>query len=275
MLKNKTVFMVTLLFFFILFIPQPVKAATRQTPTIFIHGLGGSHKSTDQLINAAKKDGAKKMMTINVRSDGSLSVSGHYSTRVKRPLIQVNFLNNEASIKTQSQWLTNVLRALQSQDHMTKYNVVAHSAGNVTLFETVTNNTHLPKLNKYVILAGPFNGVIGMNDAANQNQLLKHDKPKTFYSENNWYPSYQSLLDWSSKFPKQTKILNIYGDLNDGSHSDGQVTTQSALSINYLLRSHHPAIKNVKIIKASHSGLHQNNKRVNKLFIKFLWHTSN
>lgn len=245
---------------------------TVNTPTLFIHGLMGSHKSTDGLITAAEtKANGKKVMTITVQNDGTVNVEGSLPSKTKRPLIQINFANNEASTTTQSQWLTKVLQLLQTKYHVTKYNVVAHSAGNVAFFQTVTQKSiKLPKLKKYVILAGPFNGVVGMNDVANQIKLLAHDQPQTYYPANDYYPGYQQLLDTSKQFPKNVKILNIYGDLNDGTNSDGLVTIQSELSINYLLYKQHESIKNVKMTGISHSGLH-NSKQVNQKWIKFMW----
>ena len=245
---------------------------TVATPTLFIHGVGGTKKSTDGLITAAEtKVNAKKVMTITVAADGTLDVQGSFSKQVKKPLIQINFTNNEASTTTQTQWLTKALQLLQNKYGVTKYNVVAHSAGNVAFFQTVTQKSvKLPTLKKYVILAGPFNGVVGMNDAANQNQLLKHYQPQTYYAANNYYPGYQQLLDVSQRFPKHVKILNIYGDLNDGTHSDGLVTIQSELSINYLLYKHNDQIKNVKMVGLSHTELHKSAK-VNQKWIKFIW----
>lgn len=250
------------------------KKVEQPVPTIFVHGLLGSHKSTDKMIAAAQKNGqAKKIMTINVQASGKLAVVGKYDHQVKRPIIQVNFENNEASIQTQTKWFTNVLHYLKVKQQVKRYNAVAHSAGNVTLVETeMTAQKAIPRLNRLVIIAGPFNGVIGMNDAANANQLQKNGKPKIIYPANEWYPSYTQLLAQRHHFPSNVKILNIYGDLEDGTHSDGMVTEQSELSINYLLRGLHDSIKNVKITgpNAAHSLLHDN-QAVNNQLIKFLW----
>ena len=250
---------------------------SQPVPTIFVHGLLGSSQSTDKMIAAAEKSGqAKKMMTINVQSDGQLQITGKYNHKIKNPIIQVNFINNEASVQTQTKWLTTVLHDLKTTDHVTNYNAVAHSAGNVTLLETEMKATKsIPKLKRLVVIAGPFNGVIGMNDAANANQLQKNGKPKIIYPANAWYPSYSQLLSWRHGFPANVKILNIYGDLDDGTNSDGMVTEQSELSIHYLLRGLHDSIKNVKITgqNAAHSSLHHN-KLVNQQIIKFLWNNN-
>lgn len=250
------------------------KKVTQPVPTVFIHGLMGSSKSTNKMIRAAEKSGhAKKVLTINVQANGKLQVVGKYQRQAANPIIQVNFVNNEASIQTQTQWLTTTLHWLRTKYKIKNFNAVAHSAGNVTLLETeMTANKSIPQLKRLVIIAGPFNGVIGMNDAANTNRLGKNYKPKIIYPANDWYPSYSQLLSWRHNFPKNVRVLNIYGDLADGTHSDGMVTEQSELSVNYLLRGLTKSIKNVKISgpNAGHSDLH-NNKTVDQLIIKFLW----
>lgn len=48
-------------------------------------------------------------------------------------------------------------------------------------------------------------------------------------------PTYQELLSLRKTFPRETKVLNIYGDLGDGSHSDGDVPVNSAKALKYLL----------------------------------------
>lgn len=264
-------FSVGLLFFFMPVNAHAAKSTT--TPTIFLHGLQGTHKSTDQLISAAEKDGAKKVLTINVQSDGSLQTIGKYSTKNKRPLIQINFENNATPISTQVNWLTTILQDMKKIDHIKKFNVVAHSAGNLTLFETMSktaNQNSMPKLNKYVDLAGPFNGVLGMGDSANQIKLGKDYKPSSFMAANSYYPSFQELMQDASSFPKNIKILCVYGNLNDGTNSDGLVSTQSVKSLNYLLRNRHAKITNLQMNGLTHSGLHKST-RVDQKMIKFLW----
>ena len=94
-----------------LLIAQPQSQASTATPTVFVHGLQGSHKSTDWMISdLTSRKGAKKVMTINVQSDGTLEVSGKLSSKVKRPLVQVNFENNVASSSQNAEWLATALR---------------------------------------------------------------------------------------------------------------------------------------------------------------------
>lgn len=255
-----------------LVIAQPHSQASTATPTVFVHGLQGSHKSTDWMINdLAKRKGAKKVMTINVQSDGTLQVSGKLSSKVKRPLVQVNFENNVASSIQNAEWLATALRYLKRHG-ASRINIVAHSAGNVATYLALTQQKKLPTVVHYVCLAGPFDGVIGMNDTANANSLLKSGAPKTKYAANDYYPAYTTLEKLATNFPKSIKVLNIYGNLEDGSNSDGLVSNVSARSLDYLLRHQRHAVKDKMLTgaKATHSGLHKSSK-VDNWIAAFLW----
>ncbi len=253
--------------------PVAAKATKRATPTLYIHGLQGSHKSTDKLIKMTSKHGAKKVFTINVQADGTLQTTGHYTrkSKVKHPLIQVNFENNVAPVSTQTTWLTKVLTYLKQKKHVHNVNIVAHSAGNVTVLTTMSQTTvKLPKLKHYVDIAGPFDGVVGMNDTPNRNSLDANNRPKIFTTATNSYPSYQSLIDTAKTFPKHARVLVLYGNLQDGTNSDGLVTTTSARSVNYLLQDRVKQIKNVQMNHLTHSGLH-NSKKVARKIVHFLF----
>lgn len=55
--------------------------------------------------------------------------------------------------------------------------------------------------------------------------------------------AYRELLGLRQTFPKNTAVLNIYGDVGDGSHSDEDVPVNSAKSLKYLVsdRANHIA----------------------------------
>ncbi|EEU30528.1 hypothetical protein HMPREF0501_00906 [Limosilactobacillus coleohominis 101-4-CHN] len=246
------------------------------TPTVFVHGLQGNHGSTDTMIQdlSRRYPGTKKVMTINVKPNGELSTSGNFQ-KVKHPLVQVNFLNNSASTTTNAHWLNKALTYLYEKQGVQKINIVAHSAGNVAVYQALAAQTsHTPTTQKFVILAGPFDGVLSLNDEANKNKVnaKNHYKPSIMYPANSYYPSYQQLLQLSTSFPKQVKVLNIYGNLGDGSNSDSLVTNASSLSVNYLLRHQKTPVKNkcFKNAKATHSGLHKS-KTVDNWIANFLW----
>ena len=232
----------------------------KSVPTLFVHGLQGSHKSTDGMISRLEQRvGVKKVLTINVDSNGNLQVEGKYQ-QVRHPLIQVNFLNNVADTATNALWLTKVLTYVKDDLKVIHVNLVGHSAGNLAILQSRCQNNNLPKVDHYVSLAGPFDGVITMNDTANANQVDKQGKPQIYYPANDYYPSYQELLNQAASFPKKTKVLLIYGNLEDGSNSDTLVSEASALSLKYLLKNNPLTVKCLKGSEATHSGLHESRK---------------
>ena len=84
--------------------------------------------------------------------------------------------------------------------------------------------------------------------------------------------TYKPLLKLRSTFPTNTRVLNIYGDKEDGSHSDGDVPVNSAKSLKYLVSGRAKSYPEVEIkgANAQHSTLH-NNSQVNWELINFLW----
>lgn len=277
-IKNYLLFLVAFVVAFVACGTSKVSAKTYTggTPTVFVHGLQGTHGSTDTMINdlSNRYSGTKKVMTINVKANGQLQTSGSMA-KVKHPLVQVNFLNNSASTTTNAHWLNKALVYLYQKQGVKKINIVAHSAGNVAVYqELAAQESHTPTTKKFVILAGPFDGVISLNDEPNKNRVdaKNHYKPSIMYPANSYYPSYEELMQLSTSFPKSVKVFNIYGDLGDGSHSDSLVSNASALSVNYLLRHQKTPVKNrvFKSSKATHSGLHKS-KTVDTWIANFLW----
>ena len=84
--------------------------------------------------------------------------------------------------------------------------------------------------------------------------------------------TYKPLLKLRSTFPTNTRVLNIYGDKDDGSHSDGDIPVNSAKSLKYLVSGRAKSYREVEIkgANAQHSTLH-NNSQVNRELINFLW----
>ena len=68
------------------------------------------------------------------------------------------------------------------------------------------------------------------------------------------------------------KVLNIYGDRDDGSHSDGSVSNTSSQSLRYLISDRTKSYKELKITgkDAQHSKLHEN-KVVDQALNTFLF----
>ena len=267
--------------FMVAFVACGVKAQAASTymggtPTVFVHGLQGTHGSTDTMIRdlSQRYSGTQKVMTINVKPNGELETTGRFQ-KVKHPLVQINFLNNSANTTTNAHWLNKALTYLYQKQGVRNVNIVAHSAGNVAVYQALASQAaHTPKTNKFVILAGPFDGVLSLNDQANKNKVnpKDHYKPSIMYPANSYYPSYKQLMQLSTAFPKTVKVLNVYGNLGDGSNSDSLVTNASSLSVNYLLRHQKTPVQNkcFKDAKATHSGLHKSTK-VDNWIDDFLW----
>ncbi|MEB3363663.1 alpha/beta hydrolase [Lactobacillus sp. R2/2] len=72
-------------------------------------------------------------------------------------------------------------------------------------------------------------------------------------------------------FPNNVSILNIFGNKEDGTNSDDDVSCVSAQSLRYLLRGkgkyHEIEIKGAN---GQHSKLHENYK-VDRIIGQFLW----
>lgn len=123
----------------------------------------------------------------------------------------------------------------------------------------------LPKVAHLVAIAGHYNGLVGEHgaDAKVDTQTGEPEHQDSAYRE---------LLGLRQTFPKNTAVLNIYGDVGDGSHSDEDVPVNSAKSLKYLVAGRAKSYQEVEIHgkNAQHSKLHNNNQ-VNRLLINFLW----
>lgn len=243
-------------------------------PTVFVHGLKGSSRSTNGMIAYFSEYyyGAQRVQTINVWPDGTLQVEGEYQ-EIDHPLIQINFVNRNASIPQDNVWLTKALHYIKTVDGVKRFYAVGHSAGCVTLLQTeMLHRKELPIMEKFVSIAGTYNGLLQENDYPHAVQLNRQYKPNHAYPRDYQYPAFQTLVREGRYFPKDIQVLNIYGDLNDGTDSDGTVTTQSALSLNYILRRQLLKIKNVKCtgVEFKHSGLRKS-PLVYQQIGHFLW----
>lgn len=141
---------------------------------------------------------------------------------------------------------------------------------------------NLPRLNKMVVLAGPYNGILDKghanqpkngalaglwDDAPHENSLDKNGRPKIIHEE------YNTLLARKNNFPINTQVLNIYGDLKDGTSSDGLVTVQSTRALRYLVSDRARSYQEFEVAGegGQHSRLHINNPVVNDKLTDYLW----
>jgi len=247
------------------------KYVQESIPTIFFHGYGSSYKAETQMTEAIKQAGVtRKIIRVNVSPNGYVKIIGSIPQKTKNPIVEVNYDNNKmTNYHTAGLWAKNVIEALQQDYKFKKVNLVGHSMGNMAINYYILDNyknKKLPKVNKVVDIAGHFNGIIDEDDEPNQVTLNKAGKPDKMDQ------TYQQLLKLRKIYPTNTKVLNIYGDKNDGTHSDGAVTNSSSKSLKYLVSKRTKSYQEKKIVgkMAAHSKLHEN-KQVDRILIKFLW----
>ncbi|MEE6715359.1 alpha/beta hydrolase [Schleiferilactobacillus harbinensis] len=249
-----------------------VQYARTTTPTLFLHGWGSSYHAEEHMTNAAKQAGVTDtIIRADVDRQGRVTLIGTIPAKAKNPIVEVGYADNKnTQYHTDGRWLRNVLTTLQAKYRITKFNVAGHSMGNMAIaFYLLDNagNTRLPQLQKQVDIAGHFNGILGLNDAPNRMKLRKTGQPTVMDAD------YKELLGLRTKYPRdQVDVLNIYGDKNDGTHSDGDVSNASSQSLRYLIADRAKSYQEKKIVgpDAQHSKLHEN-PEVDRLLIKFLW----
>ncbi|MQS98164.1 alpha/beta hydrolase [Companilactobacillus halodurans] len=247
------------------------KFVQNSTPTLFFHGYGSSFNAETHMTEAAKKAGVtRKIIRVNVSSNGYVKIIGSISNKAINPIIEVNFDNNKmTNYHTQGEWVKNVIKALQKEYKFKQINLVGHSMGNMAINFYILDNAgkkDFPKINKIVDIAGHYNGLLGVNDKVNRMKLSENGKPDKMTK------AYRELLKLRKIYPTNIDVLNIYGDKNDGTHSDGRVSNASTKSLKYLVKTRAHSYREEKIVgkMAQHSKLHEN-KQVDKLLINFLW----
>lgn len=251
----------------------PANANFNNIPTIFLHGYGGNAGSMQSIINSIESNNfGTAVEVIHVRTNQTLATSGTLTAKLNNPLINVVFDDStNGNPKRNATALKAIIETLYQQHHFDRFNIVAHSMGNSTLAEYLLkyhNDKTLPTLNKYVALANVSNSFIGGNsgDSNAAKSPLNSGGQPTIMSNN-----FKSFKKLHTSFPQGAKVLNIFGNLDDGSNSDGRVPINSAQSLKYLT---HRA-KSYREIEfhgnmAQHSKLRQNSA-VQKATIQFLF----
>lgn len=244
----------------------------KYVPTLFFHGYGSSAHAEMHMITAAKRAGVTRtVLRATVARNGHVSWQGRFKRGDYHPIVAVQFTaNRDGNYPVTASWAQNVLKGLQRTYHITHFNWVGHSMGNMAMaFYLLKNgqNRHLPQLQRQVDIAGHFNGILGINDEPNRMKLTTAGKPLKMDRD------YQQLLALRQRFPRQARVLNLYGDLNNGTHSDGRVSNASSQSLRYLVQSRAKSYQEHRIVgaNAQHSQLHDN-AQVDRLLVKFLWH---
>lgn len=249
------------------------------TPTIFVHGWGSSSHAEEKMANAARDAGVTRtIIRADVDKKGKVTFSRTIPAKAINPIIEVNLEDNKLSLYrndyTQGYhhgggYVKNVVLALEKQHHYRQINLVGHSMGNLEIINYINdnvNNKRLPQVAHLVAIAGHYNGLVGQSNLQNTKLNPQTGEPAKMD------PSYRELLGLRQDFPTNTAVLNIYGDVGDGSHSDEDVPVNSAKSLKYLVGNRAKSYREVEIHgkAAQHSRLHNNNQ-VNHELIKFLW----
>lgn len=254
------------------------------TPTVFVHGWGSSYHSEEDMVQAAKDAGAtNSVIRADVSPSGKVTLVGKIKKKAKNPIVEVNLQNNKAANYKRpndpeyvreyhhgGEYIRNVVLALQKQYNVKKINFVGHTMGNLQIAYYLAdnaNNKSLPKVEHQVVIAGHYNGLRMEDPRSKQAKVSgKTGKPSIML------PEYRGILSLRNTYPTTAKVLNIYGDVGNGTHSDTQVPVNSAKSYRYLVASRAKSYREKEIHgkNAQHSRLHDN-AQVNRLLINFLW----
>lgn len=253
------------------------------TPTIFVHGWGSSYHAETKMVNAARLAGVTNtVVRANVSRSGYVTFNKQVPAKAVNPIVEVNLADNKltkygktndyvAGYHHGATYVKNVVTGLEKQHHYRAINLVGHSMGNLEIINYINDNTgaiksgQLPRINHLVAIAGHYNGLMGQKQA--ENATLNHAGKPSWED-----PTYKALLSLRTTFPRNTRVLDIYGDLGDGSHSDKDVPVNSAKSLKYLVANRAKSFHELEIHgpRAEHSRLH-NNRQVNRALINFLW----
>ncbi|MCD2255541.1 alpha/beta hydrolase [Agrilactobacillus fermenti] len=230
-----------------------------QIPTIFVHGFRGGLNTTEKMVEAAiDYTNQQDFLRVIVDWRGRIRYQGTWTTN-ENPIIQIIFEENIASMRMHSRWLELVLPTLKKRYGFKKFNAVGHSVGATALLNCLLENHDdpmFPTLNKVILVAGPFNGVIALGDIPNINQLTLSGRPMLMNMH------YLYWFFHKNEFPRDAKVLNIYGNTDTGFNTDKYITVNSARSINYLLRDTASIYHEIEVHGTSgeHSVMHDDPK---------------
>ncbi|MGY3748329.1 alpha/beta fold hydrolase [Vagococcus salmoninarum] len=240
-------------------------------PTLLIHGTNGTRRSLGGMIERWGKQGlAYKALEVEVSRDGELTLTGNWQELhpEQQPLIQVIFKEGNPPEWQQGEWLKNILELLKQELQIQKVQMLGHSMGGVAILRYLVDygqDNTLPKVSKVVALGTPFN-----SEEVSSSGKTKYDLgtagPLTEY------PTYRYLKAYYQNLPRELSLLNIYGDLKNGSRSDGFVSVDSAKAIRFLIKGWIETYSERQVlgVRAQHSLLHEN-KQVDRLAANFLW----
>lgn len=246
--------------------PPAADKNPNQIPTIYVHGFRGGAHSTQQLVeSAARATRQDSWLQVIYERGGKIQYAGNW-TNDPHPIVQVIFKDNWVGTRIISRYIERILPILQERYGFTQYNAVGHSVGATALvFAEMRNydNPDFPKLNKLVLVGGPFDGVVALGDLPNINRFNWAGRPVLMN------PTYLEMLLHRDKFPKDAHVLNVLGNIDNGTNTDKYITVISAKSIRYILA---PIVKSfneieVRGMPGEHSMLHDDSfvlEKINK-----------
>ncbi|WP_207695350.1 hypothetical protein DOK67_0001821 [Enterococcus sp. DIV0212c] len=238
-------------------------------PTLFIHGYSGGNNSFGRMIKRMEgNDRTKKELVLTVSVDGKVQAKGKLTGKKNNPSVQVLFQDNKSNEWNQAEWIKNCLTYIQKNYGVTEVNLVGHSMGGASSLRYLTtfgDDTSLPKINKFIGIAAPFNNFVELSNGETIDDVINNGP--TVQSER-----YVDYVNGIEKVSKDIKVMIIAGDVEDGSLSDEAVPVADALSAVSLFKTHGNEVQE-KIFygkSAQHSQLHEN-KEVDQLVADFLW----
>ncbi|MFQ7235667.1 MAG: alpha/beta hydrolase, partial [Enterococcus hulanensis] len=205
---------------------------------------------------------------IVVQKDGKLSVEGKLKNRNDNPTIMVLFAKDVTDEITQSKWIDKVMRYLYQQK-VRRVNLVSHSMGGVSslryLLEYAGEKT--PVTEHFVAIAAPFND---LEIAEDTEEIFAYELTEKGPSGET--PIYQYFDQAMNQLPTNLHVLDVAGDLKDGTESDGSVSTHSAFALRLLFQKHARSYQELTVTGKSggHSAITKSAK-LEKQLIKFIW----
>lgn len=236
------------------------------TPTVFVHGYRGSLNSFEGMMERFQSDydwGEKKLICT---SDNRVAeCSALTEEKVKNPLIQVYFEDNDSNFEKTSIELGNILKLLKEKYGYDKINIVAHSMGglvSVNYIQETRQEKEFPKVEKLITIGSPFKGI--------KREVFEkryHEKKHDLIADSQ---AIQELYAEKENFDPNTQVYSIAGKISKKEDGDGLVSVQSATSLKKVVASDHYREQVIVSKKATHNGLHEN-KEVDEEVGRFLW----
>ncbi|MBC1457202.1 alpha/beta hydrolase [Listeria newyorkensis] len=225
-------------------------------PIVFIHGFDGSNWTFfTTTVRYSATNFATRSLTLLVRENGDIEASGVYDKGMKRPMIRVNFENPRSIIPNNATWFSKAMDTLKSDYGIEKVDIVAHSYGGLTFVNFLQKYNYqsdsYPKVDKFTAIGTPFNGSSVSSDGE-----TPYDLTATGPKKESAY--FQEMMKRKAKIPANLQVLNIVGDLDDGSRSDGPVAVDSAKSAAFLFSKNDYREVLFTGRFAQHSWLHAN-----------------